>query len=84
MNNLDTKVDNFAKWGMLLSIICGTVITLFNDFVPKFKQWRETFPPENYDDYPEENQPDDNAGMVDPVADIQKQTDGGSNPMYNV
>jgi hypothetical protein len=59
-------IEKFAKWGALLAIISAVLVTVFQEFTPRYKEWKENYP--DADDY--EDEAPTNVGLVNPLEDV--------------
>ena len=68
-------VDKLAKWGALFAIISSILVMVFNEFTPKYMEWRKNYPSES--DY--EDTAADGDALVDPIADMNANP---QNPLF--
>jgi hypothetical protein len=72
-------IEKFAKWGALLAIISAVLVTVFQEFTPRYKEWKENYP--DADDYVDDELPA-TAGLVNPLEDVPSNpTPGYPNPL---
>jgi len=69
-------IDKLAKWGALFAIVSSILVMLFQEFTPKYMEWRKNYPSES-DTY--EDDAPDGGGLVDPIADMNANP---QNPLF--